>query len=56
LVPIPQKYATDFRLSEENELIVMKGSKPVGKIVGEGIAMKMEWTTKKRYTKETINK
>ena len=47
---------TDFRVSEENELIIMKGNKPVGKIVGEGIAMKIEWTTKKKYTKEAINK
>lgn len=45
----------DFSLSQP-DLIVLKGGKPVGKIVGEGAAMKIEWTTKKQYTREAIKK
>ena len=48
--------AMNFKLSIENEVIVMKGNKTIGKISGEGAAMKIEWTTKKIYTKETFQK
>lgn len=44
----------DFNLNPENDLIVMKGRKPVGKIMGEGSALKIEWSTKKVYTKKAI--
>lgn len=38
-------------VKSNDEVILMKEKKPVGKIVGEGADMKVEWTTKKHYTK-----
>lgn len=43
---------TDFILSQNSGLTLLKGAKTVGKIVGEGADMTIEWTTKKSYTKE----
>lgn len=43
------KFFADIDFSIQNKQTVVNGRKPVGKIVGEGKDLKIEWTTSKVY-------